>query len=116
MRASKVAAAPALARVPVGPTDEIRDAVWRRSISLYARLRLAEAIRAVALDICGDIDDLAPNERAWLRQALATPVNEATEESLRVLVQELSSALRAAPGRLRPAIVAAPLVSRTDFE
>ena len=112
--ASKVVARPVSARA-LWPTDELRDAVRRRSVSLYARKRLADAIHAVALDICSD-PDLAPADRAWIRQALAEPVNEATEEALRVLIQELSAALKSAPGRVRPHIVGAPLVSRTDFE
>ena len=116
MNASKIAAGRALPRVPVLPPDEVRDAVRRRSVSLYAKLRVAEAIRLVAVDIVGDPDSLSPADRAWLRQALATPINEATEEALRVLVAELSVALGAAPGRVRPAIITAPLITRTDFE
>ncbi len=116
MSASKVASQSTQTRVPLFPVDEVRDAVRRRSVSLYAQLRLSEAIRSVALDICGDPELLSPKDRAWLRQALATPVTEATEEALRVLVQELSAALRSAPARLRPQIVTSPRVSRTDFE
>ncbi len=115
MSASKVARESASHRAP-WPADELRDAVRRRSSSLHARMRLAEAIRAVALDICGDPEHLSPAERAWLREALAGPINEATEEALRVLMQELSAVLGTAPGRVRPHIVEAPLISRTDFE
>jgi hypothetical protein len=78
-------------------------------------MRVAETIRALAMDIVGDDDSLSTSDRAWLRQALADPVNEATEEALRVLVEELTEAVRAAPARVRPSIVA-PLVTRLDFE
>lgn len=98
------------------PSDSLRDTVRRRSISLHAKWRLTDAIRAVALDIVGDPDTLPPAERAWLTQALASPVNEAAEEALRVLVQELIPTLASAPARVRPAIVAAPGIRRTDFE
>jgi hypothetical protein len=78
-------------------------------------MRVAEAIRALAVDICGGDDALSAADRAWLRQAIASPVNEATEEALRVLVDELTTALRAAPARVRPS-AAATRVTRTDFE
>jgi hypothetical protein len=101
----------------LGPTrrDDLHDLIRRRSTSLYARMRLAEAVRSLAMDIVGDDDSLSTADRAWLRQALAGPVNEATEEALRVLVAELAAAVRSAPARVRPAIVA-PLVTRVDFE
>jgi hypothetical protein len=112
--APKMPSAQASARLAVLRGDDVHELVRRRSISLYARMRVAEAIRAVAVDICGGDDTLSAADRAWLRQAIASPVNEATEECLRVLVDELSSALRVAPARI-PSLVA-PLVSRTDFE
>jgi hypothetical protein len=113
--ASKVGARPAPARA-LFPGDEVRDAISRRSGALNARKRLADAVNALALDICGDPERMTLSERTWLSQALSGPVNEATEEALRVLVNELSAMLRTAPGSVRPAIVAPPRVSRTDFE
>lgn len=104
------------ARVPLFPSDDLRDMVRRRSISAYARMCVAEAIRSVADDIAGDVDALSATDRQWLRRAPAGPVNEATEEALRVLIHELASALVTAPARLRPAIAAAPPITRTDFE
>jgi hypothetical protein len=95
--------------------DDVRDAVRRRSISVHARLRVADAIYALALDIVGG-DSLSPEDQLWLRQRIAGPVTEATEEALSVLTQELSEALRAAPPRMRPSIFAAHTISRTDFE
>ena len=95
--------------------EDVHDLVRRRSVLLHARMRVAEAIRAVAVDICGGDDALSSADRALLRQAIAAPVTEATEEALRVLVEELTNALRVAPVRVRPTAVA-PLVSRTDFE
>jgi hypothetical protein len=103
------------ARVAAVRGEDVHDVIRRRSVSLYARMRVAEAIRALAVDICGGDDALSAADRAWLRQQIASPVNEATEEALRVLVDELTTALRVAPARLRPSLVA-PRVSRTDFE
>jgi hypothetical protein len=107
--------AQASARISVIRGDDVRDVVRRRATSLHARMRVAEAIRSVAIDICGGDDSLSAADRAWLRQHMATPVNEATEEALSVLVDELTRALRAAPPGLQPSFVR-PLISRTDFE
>lgn len=96
-------------------SDDVQDIVRRRSLSLHARMRVAEAIRELAVDICGGDESLSAADRAWLRQHISSPVNEATEEALRVLVGELTSALRTAPQGIRPAFLA-PLISRTDFE
>jgi len=113
--ATKMPSPQASARVALVRSEDVQDLIRRRSVSLYARMRVAEAIRALAVDICGGDEALPAADRAWLRQAIASPVNEATEEALRVLVDELTSALRVAPARLRPSVVA-PLVTRTDFE
>jgi hypothetical protein len=94
---------------------DLQELIRRRSRALHVRMAVAEAIRALALDICGGEDALRPADRAWLRQAIAQPVNEATEEALRVLVDELGAALRAAPARVGPRF-SNPLVTRTDFE
>ena len=115
MTATKVPSAGVSPRVALLRGDDVHDLIRRRSVSLYARMRVAEAIRALAIDICGGDDSLSAADRAWLRQAIASPVNEATEEALRVLVDELTSTLRAAPARVRPTVVT-PLVTRTDFE
>jgi hypothetical protein len=112
--ATKIASAPA-SRVAMLRGDDVHDLIRRRSVSLHARMRVAEAIRALAIDIFGGDDALSAADRAWLRQQIASPVNEATEEALRVLVDELTTALRVAPARIRPSAVA-PLVTRTDFE
>jgi hypothetical protein len=112
--APKMPPAQASPRVASLRGDEVLDVVRRRSVSLYAKTRVAEAIRALALDICAD-DSLSDNDRSWLRKAIASPVNEATEEALRVLVDELTTALRLAPTRVRPSVVA-PRVTRVDFE
>lgn len=114
MTAPKMASA-SPPRVTVLRGDDVHDLIRRRSVSLYARMRVAEALRALAIDIFGGDDALSAADRAWLRQQIASPVNEATEEALRVLVDELTTALRVAPARKRPSVVA-PLVTRTDFE
>ena len=113
MTATKLPAASP--RLTLLRNDDVHDIVRRRSLSLHARLRVAEAIRGVALDICGGDESLSVADRAWLRQQISSPVTEATEEALRVLVDELTTALRAAPQKIRPAFIA-PLVTRTDFE
>ena len=110
------------ARLPFDPdtlpgllADDVRDGIRRRTVSLHARLRVADAIYALALDIVGEAG-LSDDDRTWLRQRIAGPVSEATEEALSVLTQELSEALRAAPPRMRPPMLDANLVTRTDFE
>lgn len=110
MAAAKLSSADA--RVAV---HDVQSAIRRRSVSVDARMRVADAIRALALDICGGDESLSAADRAWLRQAIAEPVTEATEEALRVLMKELTGALRGAPARVHPNIVAPP-VKRTDFE
>ena len=106
---------PASPRSPLPRNDDVRDVVRRRSLSLHARTHVAGAIRELALDICGGEEALSAADRASLRQLISSPVNEATEEALRVLVDELTAALHAAPPKRRPAFIA-PIVSRTDFE
>lgn len=95
--------------------DDLREVIRTRVRTLEARLRVAEALRALAVDIVGNEEELPPAERAWLRQAVSEPVSEATDEALAVLVGELTSALRTAPARLRPALITTRL-RRTDFE
>lgn len=95
--------------------DDLQDAIRRRSVSLHARLRVADAIQALALDIVDD-DSLSDTDRAWLRSRLAAAVSEATEEALVVLTQELGELLAVAPPRLRPSILGRALIRRTDFE
>jgi len=98
-----------------GTTGEVHEHIRRRSQALHARMGVAEAIRALALDICGGIDGLSQADQVRLRQLIAAPVSEATEEGLRVLVDELTAALLSAPAKVRPSFLK-PLVSRTDFE
>ena len=105
---------PASQPIPIHAED-VRDAIRRRSASLHARLRVADAIQALALDIV-DHDSLLAEDRAWLRKKLAGPVSEATEEALLVLTQELAELLAIAPPNLRPSILTRPLIRRTDFE
>ncbi len=115
MNATKPAGAHASTRESVRGSAEVRDAIRRRSVSVYARTRVADAIRSLAFDICGGEDWMSANDRARLIQWITAPVNEATEEALRVLVDELASAIADANPRLRPTMLAS-VVSRTDFE
>jgi hypothetical protein len=77
-------------------------------------MRVADALRLLALDICDD-DSMSAVDRARLAQALSGPVNEATEEALRVLIEELVQVFDTGASRLRPTMVASA-VSRVDFE
>ena len=95
-------------------SPEVRDAIHRRSVSVYARMRVADAIRLLALDICGD-ESMSAADRARLAQAIAGPVNEATEEALRVLIEELVTAFDIGSARLRPTMLTSD-VRRIDFE
>ncbi|MGZ8800742.1 MAG: hypothetical protein ACXWXF_12355 [Aeromicrobium sp.] len=94
--------------------EDLGDAIRRRSASVHARLRVSDTMHDLALDIVG-AEALSTNDRSRLMQALDDPVNEATEEALRVLVQELVTAIRSAPDGVRPSI-GSTVVSRTDFE
>lgn len=115
MDATKPADARTSSRVPVRRSADVRETIRRRSASVYARTRVSEAIRALALDICGGEEGLSIADRANLRQWLSSPVNEATEEALSVLVDELAGALDHASPRLRLSMLGSA-VSRTDFE
>jgi hypothetical protein len=87
--------------------DDLYEAVRRRSMSLQGRRRVADAILDLALDVVGNGESLARQDRMALLTALAEPVSEATEEALRVLLRELAVALRSAsapPNRLSPAV------------
>jgi hypothetical protein len=106
---------PVIGRATSDQPDDLQELIRRRSRALHVRMAMAEAIRALALEICGTEDSLRPADRAWLRQAIAQPVNEATEEALRVLVDELGAVLRTAPARVSPHL-SNPMVTRTDFE
>ncbi|MDP8904928.1 MAG: hypothetical protein M3N29_06395 [Chloroflexota bacterium] len=96
------------------PVDEVVAAIQRRSRSLHARGRVAEALYSLALDIVGE-SDLSEEDRAWLLRTLTRPVAEASQAAIDALVAELALAMRAAPPRIRPAIVTSP-ISRIDFE
>ena len=94
--------------------DEVIAVIQRRSRSLYARGRVAETLYSLALDIVGE-SDLSPDDRAWLVEALTGPVAEASQAAIDALINELAVAFHAAPPRMRPPVVTAP-ISRIDFE
>lgn len=96
------------------PIDEVVAVIQRRSRSLYARGRVAETLYSLALDIVGE-SDLSPDDRAWLVDALTTPVAEASQAAIDALINELAVAFRTAPPRVRAPIVTPP-ISRIDFE
>jgi hypothetical protein len=96
------------------PIDEVVASIQRRSSSLYARGRVAETLYSLALDIVGE-SDLSADDRAWLVDRLTAPVTEASQAAIDALINELATAFRTAPPRMRPPIVAAR-VSRIDFE
>jgi hypothetical protein len=73
------------------------------------------AILALALDVVCNGQSLRRQDLVLLT-ALAEPVNEPTEEALRVLLRELAVALRSASAPTQSVVSRGPLVSRTDFE
>lgn len=101
-------------RVNAPDVDEVIALIQRRSRSLYARGRVAEALYSLALDIVGE-SDLSADDRAWLVDALTAPVAEASQTAIDALISELALAFRTAPPRMRPQVVTRP-VSRIDFE
>ena len=96
--------------------DDLYEAVRRRSLSLQGRRRVADAILALAMDVVGNGESLSRQDRIALLTALAEPVNEATEEALRVLLRELAGALRSVSLPAQSAVSRGQLVRRTDFE
>jgi hypothetical protein len=79
--------------------DELEASVEHRLDSTYARGRLAEALYEVVLDGLHPCPRSLPDpaDRAWLRDALARPIEQATAEALRVLIEQMLVALEAAP-------------------
>lgn len=96
--------------------DDLYEAVRRRSMSLQGRRRVADAILALALDVVGNGESLTRQDRVALLTALSEPVNEATEEALRVLLRELAGALRSVSIPAQSVVSRGHLVRRTDFE
>lgn len=75
----------------------------RRVHSEFARTRLSEAAYDAAMDALHPVlhDVSSPQERAWLREALAGPLHRAAEAAIDVLAIELDVALEDAPASLR---------------
>ena len=96
------------------PIDDVVATIQRRSRSLYARGLVAETLYSLALDIVGE-SNLSADDRAWLVDRLTAPVTEASQVAIDALINELATAFRTAPVRMRPPIVSGR-VSRIDFE
>jgi len=96
------------------PAEAVLGQLRSRSLSVHARARVAEALYLLALDLVGDDGRLAPADRRWLVEAVATPVAEASQAALDALIDELALALSAAPPRVVPRSGAS--VQRIDFE
>jgi hypothetical protein len=95
---------------------DLADTIRRRTLTVHARRRGADVLRDIAFDIVGiERDSTTVRDRLAITQLLDQPINEATEEALRVLVAELLGAIEAAPHGVRSAI-AFSSVSGTDFE
>ena len=76
--------------------------IERQIVTEYARDRLAKALHEVVLDSVGfgPCDLPTRNDRDWIREAIALPIQEATEAALRVLAGRLTEALERAPNGL----------------
>jgi hypothetical protein len=78
---------------------ELAACVTHRLSSSYARARLAEALYEIVLDGLHPCPRSLPDpaDRAWLREALARPIEAATDEALLVLVARTLDAFEEAP-------------------
>jgi len=78
---------------------ELEACVAHRLSSSYARARLAEALYEIVLDGLHPCPRSLPDpaDRAWLREALARPIEVATDEALQVLVARTLDAFGDAP-------------------
>ena len=82
----------------------------RRVRTEYARMRLSEAAHDAAIDALHPAlhEISSPEERAWLSEALAGPLQLAVDAALDVLAVELAHTVEAAPDSLRRKIEEAP--------
>ncbi len=89
--------------VLVARPEELEASIEHRLSSAYARARLAEALYEIVLDGLHPCPRSVPDpaDRDWLREALTRPIEQATSDALRTLVDETVVALEAAP----PAVV-----------
>jgi hypothetical protein len=78
---------------------ELEACVAHRLSSSYARARLGEALYEIVLDGLHPCPRSLPDpaDRAWLREALARPIEAATDEALQVLVARTLDAFEGAP-------------------
>lgn len=95
---------------------DFQSAIERRGAACDASGRLADELRALALEISGYHDDMPAADRAWLREAVQRPVADAVAAALETLNRELAGSLYGAPAVLRPQMVVAGHVTRIDFE
>jgi hypothetical protein len=87
----------------MGRAASIRLGVIERQIATeYGRDRVARALYEVIRDglVLGPRDTPAPEDREWIRGAIAMPIQEATQIALDVLARRLTQALDRAPDDL----------------
>lgn len=79
----------------------VRD-VERSLASVYARDRLTEALQLVLVDSLtpSGMDLADATQRAWLRDALARPLERVTDAALQALVEVVTTLLAEAPTSL----------------
>ena len=79
--------------------DRRSEAIAARVVTAYARDRIAQAVHeAIIAGIeFGPCALPAPADRAWLREALAAPIRQATEAALETLRAALGACLEDAP-------------------
>jgi hypothetical protein len=77
-------------------------AIERQIATEYGRDRVAKALYEVIHDglVFGPRDLPTPEDREWIRGAIAIPIQEATEVALHVLAWRLAQALDGAPHEL----------------
>ena len=95
----------------MGTLDHVRSRAIERQIATdYGRDRIAKALYEVIHDRLpvGPRDLPTTADREWIRSALARPIQETTEVTLRVLAWRLAQALDRAPDGLLTRLDASP--------
>jgi hypothetical protein len=78
------------------------ETIARHLATDYARDKVARALHDVLLDGLefGPCDLPKPEDREWIRAAMAVPVREVTEAAIQLLARRVTEALEAAPNDL----------------
>jgi len=98
--------------------DRRSDAIAARVATAYARDRIAQAVYEAiiaGIDI-GPCALPAPADRAWLREAIAVPIRQATDAALQTLRVALGQCLEDAPPDLVRRLETGPRLPRLGLE